>query len=156
MPMPRFKRTRKVVKYFIDVPTWINWQEIKSNTSYLKGLVKNTFSFGKKNVRKENFTDAMARYSLDEITLKERYQQLKILFTITMFLSAILFPYTVYVFLFGRWLNGAVCAALTMLGFTLAFRYHFWMYQITERRLGCTFKDWLAYIFKNESQHVQK
>lgn len=148
--MPKFKRTRKLAKYFFDVPSWINWQEIKLNTRYVKNLAKSAFRFKNKPERIESFSEAMDRYSLDEIALKKRYQQLRILFMLTMFLAGILFPYTVYVCLFGHWLNGGVCAALTMLSFALAFRYHFWMYQIAERKLGCTFKDWLAYILKNE------
>ena len=139
--MPRFKRTRKVVKFFFDVPTWMGTSTIKENTAYLKNLVKKVYSFNKRIVKRETFEEAAQRLNLDEQAIKSRYQELKITFILSMLAGGFLFPYSIYVFLTGKFINGIMCLALTTLCFVLAFRYHFWMFQIERHKLGCSFKD---------------
>lgn len=39
---------------------------------------------------------------------------------------------------------------LSLVLFGLSFRYHFWYMQITKRRLGCTFGDWLSFVFSKD------
>jgi len=146
--MAKFRRTRKLFKFFFDIPSWIGFSQMKSDTNLVKGLATTALKIPKRTEHIEHFDEVMQRLEIDEASLKQRYNLFKLCFCLFMFLSASLFSYTIYVLLMGYVLNGIVCLSLTVLGFVLAFRYHFWMFQIERRKLGCSFKEWLKHILK--------
>lgn len=51
--------------------------------------------------------------------------------------------YLVYLIIGGHWKGVLVCFGVVLLAASLAFRYHFWLFQLEKRKLGCSFREWL-------------
>jgi intracellular multiplication protein IcmV len=60
-------------------------------------------------------------------------------------LSALL-VYVVVLFRSGHWAAGLLGCAVASVPTILVYRESFYYMQIKQRRLGCTFKDWLAWV----------
>ncbi len=94
-------------------------------------------------VREESFEEALVRLNLTPQDIAKREQEFKRLVIVFSSISICVFGYFIY-----SLTQKAVIASLGSLGiffFLLAqvFRYHFWLFQIRQKRLGCTFKEWL-------------
>lgn len=91
----------------------------------------------------ETFEEAIARLGLKEGDLEERKAMF---FWQTLFFLAfglVILAYGVAL-AFERSLNGMVYAfVVAVLCWAYAFRNHFWLFQLKQRKLGCTFKEWL-------------
>jgi intracellular multiplication protein IcmV len=98
----------------------------------------------------ETFEEAMVRLNLTEQDIKEqgeRYFNFAVLF-ITLSILSIVFAF--YLLFAERTFAGFLLGlAVTMLFGGQAVRYHFWMFQIRSRRLGCTLEEWKQSLFKS-------
>ena len=69
---------------------------------------------------------------------------LLIIFVISLIISIWLFCYTMFSTINYQNLYGFILGmAVTVLGLSKTFKYHFWLTQVTKKKLGLTFKDWL-------------
>jgi intracellular multiplication protein IcmV len=97
-------------------------------------------------VRPENteasFKEAMAKMHLTEESLIARRKALYRLCLLMTVLGFALLAYAVYHLIEGNYSAAVVSFVVSMIGFVLAFRYHFWYFQIKERKLGCTLREW--------------
>ena len=62
--------------------------------------------------------------------------------------SVVLLAYTLYLIATGIYFSSLVSVMLAALLVAYAYREHFNAFQIKQRRLGCTFKEWVSYTFK--------
>ena len=68
-----------------------------------------------------------------------------------MLLSAcLIFVYAGYQFFYGSIKAFIVSLVVMLIALVLAFRYHFWYFQIKQRKLGCTFNEWYRRINRGE------
>jgi intracellular multiplication protein IcmV len=56
--------------------------------------------------------------------------------------ALLLFAYMTYEIYFGYFLGALLSLVVAFLALALAFRYHFWFFQIKQRRLGCSVSEW--------------
>lgn len=138
-----FSGLGKMVKPLVNVPKWMNTQQITTDAGYISSLIKKLATPQKAKV-KETFEESMARLQLTETDIKTRYSEFKrlaiIFFTIFVALLAYLF-YLIFDSsgtVAGRaiLLNIVVCL-ITLIQFI---RFHYWMFQIKKRKLGCGIK----------------
>lgn len=90
----------------------------------------------------ETFGQAKKRLHLtDEILLKQQTSlfRLSILMSIWAFFG---FIYMFYQLFSAHFLAALISLVLTGLALTLAFRYHFWYFQIKKKKLGCSLHTW--------------
>lgn len=127
--------------FYIRPKKWVSWDFLTDNTKKNVEVVKDVFTIEKAK-RKENFTQAMHRFGLTEkdlAPLRKRYL-LFAYFFLTIALG--IFFYGIQGLLqqyYGQFF-GSLC--LTLFVCSLAFRYHFWAFQIESKKLGCTLKQW--------------
>ena len=57
-------------------------------------------------------------------------------------LAMMLFLYFLYNLFYGRYAAVLLSSIVMLLALVIAFRYHFWYFQIQQRKLGCTLSDW--------------
>ncbi len=124
-----------------NVRDWIDWNRIKSGSRYIKNGVKQVFIHTPTHPT-ESFVEAQRRMKLTNDSLASRARALLRISILMLALSVALFGYSVYHFLFGSIHSGILTLSLTLVSLTFAFRYHFWYFQITQRKLGCTFSEW--------------
>ncbi len=134
-------RVVNVLKRIINVRAWLDFDRVKSFTSYLASGFKRLF-VPQKQAQGESFTEAMARLNLSEQDLKARQAALYRLSVLMCGAALFIFTYAIYHLIFGNIKAVVISVVVMLIALALAFRYHFWYFQIKERKLGCSFQEW--------------
>ncbi len=136
---------KKIAKPFLDFPTWMGAKDIKANTAMLFSAIKTIFTYNKPS-QKETFAAAMIRLGLTENDLVQSSKQYKYMAVIYLGLAIITLLYAIFLLVKQHYLGGVPALCITLLFLVLAFRNHFWFFQIRQRKLGCTVREWFNYI----------
>jgi len=115
---------------------------VHSISAALKGLF-----IPQKATRTETFEEALERMPLKETDLNARCKEF-------IFLTAFFLLVAIAILTYACWLVGhqhykafAVATAVSFVAIAQAIRYHFWLFQIKQRRLGCSLKEWFYHGF---------
>jgi intracellular multiplication protein IcmV len=140
--MGLFRGIKRIIKPHVDVPRWVSYRTLANTGNSLFDFSKRLFKI-KQPQRQETFAQAMQRLNLSEQDLQQRSRLfLTIARTFTL-LAMIIFCYGFYVFLHSQvWESILLSIATGCLALGIAFRYHFWHFQIQQRTLGCSIKTW--------------
>ena len=90
----------------------------------------------------ESFEAAKVRLKLTDQDLLIRQKGLLRLVIIMLSTAMLLFIYFLYNLYYARFAAVLMSSVVMLLALVLAFRYHFWYFQIKQQKLGCTLKDW--------------
>lgn len=124
------------------VTKWLGVDQIKDSTRNIADAGKTIFIPQQANFP-ETFEEALVRLNITEEQLQQRKKEFTKLMIVYLILALLIFCYGVYIVVSYRNFMGFVmCIAVTLYALTLAFRYHFWIYQIKNKKLGCTIKEW--------------
>jgi len=139
--MGLLRGSKRLFLHLFNFPAWLGIKQHREFGKRFVGLIKG-FSVIPEERLEESFTEAENRLNLtdkDIVAKKKEFLFLAIVFFITGlgFLS-----YLVYLIYNSHFLAIPIAAAAFMVCFSLSFRYHFWWFQVNERRLGCTYKEW--------------
>ena len=148
--MARFQKTRNVLKNNFNLRKWSDIDRIQADSLGLLGFIKRLFQ-AKPKTRVESFEQAMARMNLTEQTIGERKTALFRLTCMMLFFAGLAFMYCIYSLVNHAYLASIMTFMITLVALTLAFRYHFWYFQMARRKLGASIQDWLAYILKGKA-----
>ena len=125
---------------------WMGFEHIADNAKTIKnianGIAKPSPSEEKSSYRPKTFEAAMQHYGLTEADIQKRMRASWQISLACFLLSLPMLGYTVYLFIAHLPLSAFVCVILTGLLWAYAFREHFNYFQMKQRRLGCTFKEW--------------
>ena len=135
--------TKKFFKPLVDVPSWIGFGQLKERTGYIASVIKNIFTIDKPSESKETFDEAARRLHLDEAALSKRQKGLQRLLIIYFILNLAVAIYLIYSLWQSAWLASMASFGILAVLLGQLFRYHFWLFQLRQRRLGCTFREWL-------------
>jgi intracellular multiplication protein IcmV len=143
---PKASRTKRLILWFFNPRLWSDWDRSKSITQFFLDMVERFFVLRRHSKKKsESFAKVAAKFDVDEKALQAKALGLKRLSYSLVIMALFLFLYCLYQLFFGS-LKSAVISLVEMgIALVLAFRYHFWHFQIQQRKLGCSVKDW----FKN-------
>jgi intracellular multiplication protein IcmV len=144
-------RTGSFFSRIMNFRLWSDYDRTKSMTQYYVGLIKRLF-LPKPKKATESFESAMSRLNLTENDLKQQQKGLFRVTIIMLIMAVLLFSYAIYHVLYGTLLAAGVSIVLTMLALVLAFRYHFWYFQIKQRKLGCSINEWFKYGVKGDKR----
>lgn len=134
-------KTVAVFKRIFNFRAWADWDRTRAATLYLVRSFKKFFVPQETEVV-ETFEAAQKRQNLSDYDLKKRQTGLWRLSVLMLIVAAFLFCYTLYHIYFLH-IRAAILSVIVMLiALVLAFRYHFWYFQIRERKLGCTIREW--------------
>lgn len=126
----------------IRVDKWVDLDSIKGTVNFTIRQTKNLFSQHKQVFDIEDFEEARARLHLSEEDLISQLNQYKNLALFFSFLSFTVFIYFIYLVYRSNFMGACMTFGISLFGLSQAFRYHFWMYQIKRKKLGCTLKEW--------------
>lgn len=130
------------VVFNFRVTSWIGLDNIKNVTGRVGDTAKSVFT-PEQAEQAETFEEALERIGLTEQELELRKQEFMRLMIIYILIAAAVFIYSIFIAVNYKNLLGFFMGlAITLFALTFAFRYHFWIYQIKHKKLGCTFKDW--------------
>ena len=137
-------RTVNIITSIFNIRDWVDFNRLKSFTGYLANLFKNLF-IPQKKIAGESFEDALARLNIGEKDLKNRESALYRLSLVMTGAALFILAYAIYHLVYGNFKATLVSLVVMLIALALAFRYHFWYFQIKERKLGCTIKEWFKH-----------
>ncbi len=135
-------RTVKAFGRIFNVRQWLDFDRMRSFTVYLANGFKKMFVPSSERGEGETFEAAKERLNLNEKDLQSRQSALFRLCLLMCGAALIIFAYAIYHLYYGSYKATIISLALMLVALALAFRYHFWYFQIKERKLGCTLKEW--------------
>ena len=133
---------RSTLKAFIDIPSWMGLNQLKRQTNFLLELIKPIFK-PRITTHTDTFEAALQRFNIKEEELeniKKRYIYYTLFYSAVGLLCII---YTGYLFFYKHLFAGIVMILISMMVFLKAFSTHFWYFEIKNRKLGCTLREWL-------------
>ncbi len=125
---------------------------VKEHAKKLQGLAKDIKSLDSSD-SKDGACNSFDDLSKLGITEEKLQKAKKTCYKMSIFSSVIaifLIFYLTFCMIKMYYMSSIVTFLLVMVLFGLAFRYHFWYMQVTKRRLGCTFSDWLDFLFSKD------
>ena len=129
-------------KIFGFYPTkWLGITQIKQQTIGIKALILGLFN-PRKARQTETFAAALQRLKLTEQDIQKRQQEFNTLYKIFSSIALILMAYICYLFYHKAWWPALGSCGILLIILAHVFRYHFWLFQIQQRKLGCSFKEW--------------
>lgn len=131
-----------IIKRYVNVSAWMGYPQLVETTRGVVSIVKGVFTPAE-TTQIETFEEAMARLNLTEEAIRQRIKTFTYLALLWLLVGCSVLIYGVYLAGLGSWHGFAASVGVSLIGFAQAFRYHFWLFQMKQRRLGCTFKEWL-------------
>ncbi len=139
--MAKEKKPRRVTRVRTAFSRWFQWDIHVSNWKFIGEHTKRYF-FVKKEEGSTTFQDAVKEYNLSEEDLNDRARSFYRLAIFNLFLFFLMLSYAIYMTVYFMFPGAFAAYAVSGLPLALAVRYHFWYFQVKERRLGCRLRDW--------------
>lgn len=139
-----FSRVKEAGSYVVNfkVTKWAGLDQIKDSTKSVANLGRNLFIAEQANYT-ETFEQAMQRLNITEEQLNARRKEFTRLMFIYLLISLAIFAYSIYVVaVYKNFMGFMMGFAITIYALTHVFKYHFWIYQIKHKKLGCTLREW--------------
>ena len=125
----------------VRVDHWLGIDYIKHTIGQTVASAREIF-IPEKSERKETFEESLQRLDITTEELKAKASDFTSLFAIHLLIALIIFCYSIFLFYSSNWGGGAMALCLVTYPLSLAFRFHFWLFQIKNRKLGCSIQDW--------------
>lgn len=138
------KVLKKTIGGGLNVKNWVGYDNLKDNTRVVGHLAKGVFKREQKEPIKESFDEALKRLNLSEDDLKQRMKTAKQVTLFCLSLSGLILLYTLYLLSKGQLLSSVMSLMLTCISGVYALREHFNLYQMRQRRLGCSFQEYVS------------
>lgn len=138
------KSGSKIVNLFkkiFNVRAWADWDRMKRLTLSIFSSSKRLFIIDEATT-KETFLQAQKRLHLSASQLLARQQGLSRLAYLMLVMAIGLLGYAFYQAIYGSIQAMVVSLVVMGIALVLAFRYHFWSFQIRQRKLGCSVREW--------------
>lgn len=132
----------------VDVRRWFAVDEVAAGGRAVASAYRDLFT--KTSIkRQETFEEAVQRLQLSEVVLKKQKRNFLFFSFFYLLVGMGLTWYAFYLLLNkGFALAFFVCFIMGILMLSYAYKEHFWYMQISRRKLGCTFKEWINFICK--------
>lgn len=142
--MAKKHRVTGFFKSMFNVRLWTGYDRIKDQGSQIKDEYQRMFTV-KEAGHEENLEEVMQRFQLSESDLQDRMRDFYRLSMMMLVMFVPVFCYFVYMLISLHLHAAFLSLVVSFFPLVLAFRYHFWYYQLKQRRLGVTFKEWLRH-----------
>lgn len=129
----------------------VAYEEAKQNTHYVIRVFRGFFTFGDRGRRGatyKQFSDLP--YSNKQI--QATYDMAKKQCHLFLGFVGLSWLYVLYNLAHHNYIVALLSAIFSIACLAMAFRYHFWMMQITKRKLGCSFKEYWRFLLRKEAR----
>lgn len=139
------KKRKLRQKLWSNVKFWSDYERLHSGYSAISRMFQTLF-IPKKAQKIQSLEEVMHQYRLNAHDIVKKQQAFWRLTMIMLIVSSLIFCYAIYHLMHHRYHVALLTGSILLIPLALAFRYHFWYYQLKSQRLGCTFTQWLNYI----------
>ena len=143
-------KIKATAKFLFNVPEWVGTKTISQNTGWLANLIKRTFRVRHFSSAEQasTFADAMQRIGVSESELPSRATHFLHNSLMFLVLAIASLGYMAYLWSRASWLVVLAAFIVFCLFSIRAYFYSFCCFQTRRRRLDCSFKEWLLWLFK--------
>ena len=141
MQAERQSRVTSLFKRIFKVKYWSDSERVKSFFHYVVEMFKRLFVIRPKPA-KESFEQAKARLKLTDGALLKKERALFRLSVFMAVIGVLMVLYSLYQGVYGTFQGILLSLVVSLLAWVFAFRYHFWYFQIRQKKLGCSFMVW--------------
>lgn len=141
--MAKKRRIRGFLGSLYDVKAWLGYKHVATGASIINTTAQTVINT--KNSTKlppEEFQEAVERLELSEAELQAMQTGYLRNFIIFFIIGLLFAGYSLYRFNNAQWLAGVISLFLTALTFIFSMSAHFWYFQVKNRKLGCSLKEW--------------
>jgi len=133
----------KIIGHAIDlrIDRWCDLPWLKKSTLFYWDHIKKIFT-AEKAEHPENFVEAVDRLNLTPESLAKQARQYFLLTVFFAFSTLGLLAYAILTAYLGNWMGTCISISLALYASSLLFRFYLWYFQITHKKLGCTFQEW--------------
>lgn len=151
--MGLFRKTKNLAGKIVDVRVdkWLSVDYLKETTGHIKAILDDVF-IPKRARYSETFDEAVRRLSLTNEDLQKQKTDFTRLFYFFVILSFAIISYGLYLAVKGSFVAALIAFCLSFYSFSQAFRFHFWLFQLKHRKLGCTLKEWFNSSIQSEPE----
>lgn len=140
----------------VRVDKWMSWDYLGDTANRFKVLLLDIV-IPKKATYSETFEEAMQRLGLTEDDVEQRKKEFVRLIAFFIVLALAIVSYALYLAFQGSLAPSLIAFCLALYSLSQAFRFHFWLFQLRHRKLGCTIKEWMnAKIIQEPSRDIVK
>ncbi|MDP3706358.1 MAG: type IVB secretion system protein IcmV [Legionellaceae bacterium] len=146
-------RLKRIIDKYFNVRAWSDWDRSQSIATYFLTILRRLFvpqQAKKKDIK--SFEEVVKELQLTDEELQSRAKNLKQLCFFMIGIGGFFYCYAMYQLLYGGVLGVILSCVLMLISFALAFRYHFWYFQIGRRKLGCKISEWFKESFMGDNQ----
>lgn len=151
--MSEKSRPSAVKKYFrsiFNLRAWSDWNRVEQTYNYFLTVFRKLFVIRAVDPSQiKSFDQTMEELGLTDETLEAKKKGLRRLYFTMLVLAGFFYVYGMYELLYGGFLSFILSVVFMFVALAMAFRYHFWCFQIKQRKLGCRFSEWFKATFVN-------
>ena len=140
-------RTLRIIHKIFNVRGWSDFDRIKEFLYVILHSLNVLFVPKKTKKSQDKFDAAVVNLQLTEEDLAIKQRALLHWSILMLLIFLCIFCYSIYQIIVKHYLAFMISCSLSSIALGFAFRYNFWSYQISQRRLGCSFKDWFTHLF---------
>ncbi len=142
-----FSGFKKIASQVVDVRVdrWANLQGNKDTALYFFNLARKLLKSAPPS-KLDDFERVVEEQALTNAVLQEKSEKYKALAMLFVFFAGLLFLYTIILICLGNFMGTCISAALIIYALSQAFRFHFWYFQISQRKLGCSLSEWYRFV----------
>lgn len=142
-------RIGRVLSKIFNIRSWFDWDRMKTLTLFLWNGIKKFF-VPQQATESESFAAAKKRLNLTDAELLIKQKGLLRISILMLIFAFLFFDYAIYHIYYHNFLGGILSLVVMSIALALAFRYHFWYFQIKERKLGCSIHEWYKRSIKGD------
>ena len=135
-------KNKKFIQRVFNPRAWIDIDRVRAGQRYIAGVCTTYFVPKETSAPTESFSAAQKRLHLTDKQLIEQKNSLFRLSLLMFIIGCLLFIYMLHNLFYAHFLAAGLSIVVLLMALVLAFRYHFWYFQIKQQKLGCTLKEW--------------
>lgn len=145
MRKERTSRIGRLLGRTFRIRSWIDYDRIKAFLIYLVSGTKKLTEPATATEKRASFAAAAKELSLSEAALRKKERALLMWSRLMCVVALGILIWAFYHGISGHYRASLISLIVMCVALGLAFRYHFWYFQIKSRKLGCTFNEWVKY-----------
>lgn len=147
------RHVSKNISKVVSPSQWMGYESLRQNGLLIGKILLRTLGRDKKEkLQGLSFEQCKAHFNLTEADIQLKMKNMLQIVQYCLILSVACFAYAIYLLVTAKILAAFVTITLMGVMLSYAFREHFNYFQMKQRRLGCTFKQWFNYVLKGHKK----
>lgn len=147
------KHVSKNISKVFSPSQWMGYDSLRQNGLLIGRIFRRSMGQDKtKKLQGLSFEQCKAHFNLTDADIEIKMKNMLQILWFCLILAALCLAYSIYLFIAAKVLAGFVTLILMGVMLSYAFREHFNYFQMKQRRLGCTFKQWLNFVLEGHKK----